>query len=96
MVVPTAERIARTNWEVAVAIAAGTRGIRSSAAPGRFRRGSRAFTNNDYVAVHDPSGKPAFEMITDLATNWVMEEPPSMMWNTRYGMMGGLGNRVAR
>ena len=28
-----------------------------------------AFTNNDYVAVHDKSGKPAFELLTDLNTN---------------------------
>jgi hypothetical protein len=54
-----------------------------------------AFTNNDYVAVQDPSGKPAFELLTDLRTNWVMEEPPSMMWNTKYGMMGALGSRVS-
>jgi hypothetical protein len=44
-----------------------------------------AFTNNDYVAVHDQQGMPAFELLTNLRTNWVMEEPPSMMWNTRYG-----------
>jgi hypothetical protein len=54
-----------------------------------------AFTNNDYVAVHDKSGKPAFELLTDLETNWVMEEPPSMMWNTRYGVMGDSGSRVS-
>ena len=53
-----------------------------------------AFTNNDYVAVHDRSGKPAFELLTNLAGTWVMEEPPSMMWNTRYGVMRGLGTRV--
>jgi hypothetical protein len=53
-----------------------------------------AFTDNDYVAVHDRSGRPAFELLTDLDTDWVMEEPPSMMWNTRYGMMGGYGSRV--
>jgi hypothetical protein len=53
-----------------------------------------AFTNNDYVAVHDTSGKPAFELLTDLNTNWLMEEPPSMMWNTRYGVMGDFGSRV--
>jgi len=47
-----------------------------------------AFTSNDYVAVHDPAGRPAFELLTDLHTNWVMEEPPSMMWNSRYGVMG--------
>ena len=54
-----------------------------------------AFTNNDYVAVHDTSGKPAFELLTDLNTNWLMEEPPSMMWNTRYGVMGDFGSRVS-
>jgi hypothetical protein len=53
-----------------------------------------AFTNNDYVAVHDPAGKPAFELLTDAATSWVMEEPPSMMWNTRYGAMGDLSGRA--
>jgi hypothetical protein len=54
-----------------------------------------AFTNNDYVAVHDPNGMPAFELLTDLKTTWVMEEPPSMMWNTRYGIMGRLGSRIS-
>jgi hypothetical protein len=53
-----------------------------------------AFTNNDYVAVHDAQGMPAFELLTNLKTTWVMEEPPSMMWNTKYGMMGDYGNRV--
>ena len=53
-----------------------------------------AFTNNDYVAVQDKRGKPAFELLTDLNTNWLMEEPPSMMWNTRYGVMGDFGSRV--
>jgi hypothetical protein len=53
-----------------------------------------AFSNNDYVAVHDKAGKPAFELLTDLQTNWLMEEPPSMMWNTRHGMMGDFGSRV--
>jgi hypothetical protein len=53
-----------------------------------------AFTNNDYVAVHDKGGKPAFELLTDLNTNWLMEEPPSMMWNTRYGVMGDAGSRI--
>ena len=54
-----------------------------------------AFSNNDYVAVHDSKGKPAFELLTDLNTNWLMEEPPSMMWNTRYGVMGDFGSRVS-
>jgi hypothetical protein len=53
-----------------------------------------AFTNNDYVAVHDGHGMPAFELLTNLRTTWVMEEPPSMMWNTKYGMMGDFGSRV--
>jgi hypothetical protein len=54
-----------------------------------------AFTNNDYVAVHDAAGMPAFEVLTNLKTNWVMEEPPSMMWNTKYGMMGGVASRIS-
>jgi hypothetical protein len=53
-----------------------------------------AFTNNDYVSVRDPHSLPAFELLTDLHTNWLMEEPPSMMWNTRYGAMGDFGSRV--
>jgi len=54
-----------------------------------------AFANNDYAAVHDANGKPAFELLTNRTTTWVMEEPPSMMWNTRYGMMGDLGTRIS-
>jgi hypothetical protein len=53
-----------------------------------------AFTNNDYVAVHDAHGMPAFELLTNLSTTWLMEEPPSMMWNTQYGMMGDFGRSV--
>jgi hypothetical protein len=48
-----------------------------------------AFTNNDYVAVSDGKGKPAFELLYTPRASWLMEEPVSMMWNTRYGMMGG-------
>jgi hypothetical protein len=54
-----------------------------------------AFGGNDYVAVHDSKGMAAFELLTDLNTSWIMEEPPSMMWNTRYGMMGDYGSRVS-
>jgi hypothetical protein len=54
-----------------------------------------AFTSNDYVAVHDPADRPAFELLTDLHTNWVMEEPPSMMWNSRYGVMGAVGRAIS-
>ena len=50
-----------------------------------------AFSNNDYVAVRDAKGKPAFELLTTPSLSWLMEEPPSMMWNTRYGMMRGYG-----
>jgi hypothetical protein len=53
-----------------------------------------AFTNNDYVAVRNARNIPAFELLTDLHTNWLMEEPPSMMWNTKYGAMGDLGTRA--
>jgi hypothetical protein len=53
-----------------------------------------AFTNNDYVAVHNVQGMPAFELLTNLKTTWMMEEPPSMMWNAKYGMMGDFGSRV--
>src|SRR5580765_6459641 len=45
-----------------------------------------AFSNNDYVAVNDAAGKPAFELLVSPSSGWVIEEPPSMMWNTKYGM----------
>ena len=48
-----------------------------------------AFNNNDYVAVTGKSGRPAFELLTAPNSSWVMEEPASMMWNTRYGMLHG-------
>jgi hypothetical protein len=50
-----------------------------------------AFTKNDYAAVNDKHGTPAFELLTWPALGWVMEEPASMMWNTHYGMVGKLG-----
>ena len=50
-----------------------------------------AFSNNNYVAIEDARGRPAFELLTARGLNWLMEEPPSMMWNTRYGMMRGYG-----
>ena len=50
-----------------------------------------AFTRNDYVAVRDGSGRPAFELLVAPTSGWFMEEPPSMMWNIRYGMMRGGG-----
>jgi hypothetical protein len=51
-----------------------------------------AFTNNDYIAVEDSSGHGAFELLSGPRGEWLMPEPgPNMMWNTRYGMMGGSG-----
>lgn len=46
-----------------------------------------AFTNNDYVAVDGKNGKPAFELLVAPNRSWLMEEPASMMWSTRYGML---------
>jgi hypothetical protein len=46
-----------------------------------------AFSNNDYAAVSDKAGRPAFELLVATDRSWVMEEPASMMWNTRYGML---------
>ena len=46
-----------------------------------------AFSNNDYAAVNDKTGKPAFELLLSPTGSWVMEEPVSMMWNTTYGMV---------
>jgi len=46
-----------------------------------------AFTNNDYAAVADKTGKPAFELLVAADGRWLMEEPASMMWNTKYGML---------
>jgi hypothetical protein len=44
-----------------------------------------AFTTNDYAAVSDRAGKPAFELLVAPDRSWLMEEPASMMWNTKYG-----------
>jgi hypothetical protein len=45
------------------------------------------FTNNDYVAVSDDSGRPAFELLVAPDRSWLMEEPASTMWNSKYGML---------
>jgi hypothetical protein len=47
-----------------------------------------AFSNNNYAAVNGKSGNPAFELLVASSRSWLMEEPASMMWNTRYGMLG--------
>ncbi len=53
-----------------------------------------AFTNNDYAAVNDKSGKPAFELLVAPNRSWLMEEPASMMWNTSYGMLANTSRTV--
>jgi hypothetical protein len=45
-----------------------------------------AFTNNDYVSVETPRGDNAFELLVAPGAGWLMLEPPSMLWNTRFGM----------
>ncbi|HVC87947.1 MAG TPA: hypothetical protein VNC40_11050 [Gaiellaceae bacterium] len=50
------------------------------------------FADNFYVLLTDSQGKPATEVLVDPATGAVtLEYGPAMMWNTRYGMMGGTG-----
>lgn len=53
------------------------------------------FLNNFYVRVQEKStGINAFELLVDRYTGRVMPEPgPNMMWNTKYGMMGGMMGR---
>jgi len=62
------------------------------------------FTNNFYFIVKEKStGNGAFELLVDRYTGYVHPEPgPNMMWNTKYGhmggfyMMGGWGNTYGR
>ena len=53
------------------------------------------FTNNFYVRVTEKStGTGAFELLVDRYTGVVFPEyGPNMMWNTKYGMMGGMMGR---
>lgn len=50
------------------------------------------FTGNFYTEVEEKStGIHAFELLVDRYTGAVYPEPgPNMMWNTRYGHMGGM------
>jgi hypothetical protein len=49
------------------------------------------FSNGFYAAVGDKSGG-AFEVLIDRYSGAVTPEPgPNMMWNNKYGMMGGQG-----
>lgn len=49
------------------------------------------FSNNFYAAIKEKdTGIGAFEILIDPKTAVVSPEPgPNMMWNTKYGMMGG-------
>lgn len=51
------------------------------------------FTYNFYFIVKEKStGNGAFELLVDRYTGYVHPEPgPNMMWNTKYGHMGGFG-----
>jgi hypothetical protein len=51
------------------------------------------FTGNFYAEVHEKStGIGAFELLVDRYTGEVSPEPgPNMMWNLKYGHMGGYG-----
>ena len=72
----------------AVAIAQGVAGSYSSG--GLTVDELMEFTNNYYASVREKStGIGAFEILIDKSSGNVMQEPPSMMWNTRYGMMPG-------
>ena len=48
------------------------------------------FENNYYAELVRPGGDKATEVLVNAATGAVwIEYGPAMMWNTRYGMMGG-------
>ena len=48
------------------------------------------FENNYYAELLGPGGDQATEVLVNPATGAVwLEYGPAMMWNTRYGMMGG-------
>jgi hypothetical protein len=51
------------------------------------------FTGNFYAEIHEKStGIGAFELLVNRYTGAVYPEPgPNMMWNTKYGHMGGMG-----
>ena len=48
------------------------------------------FTKNYYAELEEPDGTRATEVLVDPRSGAVqLEFGPAMMWNTRYGMMGG-------
>lgn len=50
------------------------------------------FDNNCYFVVNEKStGRGAFEFLVDRTSGWAHPEPgPNMMWNDKYGHMGGM------
>ena len=83
---PAALGAARTSVEHWLATA-GFKGFRVSEV--------MAFSDNDYVAVKDKKGKAAFELlVAPNGRSWLMQEPASMMWNTRYGMLAGVNETL--
>ncbi len=56
------------------------------------------FSNHFYAEVAEQStGMHAFEILIDRYTGYVYPEPgPNMMWNTKYGHMGGMMGRWRR
>ncbi len=57
------------------------------------------FTENFYFSVvEESSGIHAFEILVDPQTGFVFPEPgPNMMWNLKYGHMGGMmGFRITQ
>lgn len=65
--------------------------------PGARLKDFMAFSHNYYAQVVDERGQGLFELIADRYTGVVSPEPgPNMMWNTRYGMMGGLAQAPVR
>ncbi len=53
------------------------------------------WSNNFYIRVQEKSTEiNAFELLIDKSTGRIAPEPgPNMMWNTKYGMMGGMMGR---
>jgi len=53
------------------------------------------FANHFYVLLDDKQGRAATEVLVDPRSGAVtLEYGPAMMWNTRYGMMGGRGGMM--
>jgi hypothetical protein len=78
---------------MAQAEAVALRVVGESGIPGLAPAHIMEFSNNFYVAVKDKAtGQGAFELLINRYTGFVRPEPQSMMWNTKYGHMGGWGD----